>query len=435
MTDQQLRQALLGLSIAPAAWHLGRFQPPMRVQCPVCPRELPAGWGRRWRCEDCGRGGDVVDYLRAGGLSFAQARTVVLAERKGWVAWARQALRTAMPMPMVLGLLGIAMVGNRIRCLDPQAHRRGDSRPSCAVYVDGVHCFACGFHADAVGVWQRVQGCDFRTAWEALLRQAQDGAVRIGAANVVLPQRPLRDGRDFVPLYDKVMACCEPLPATAGADYLAERGIDAVAGHELGVRWASNAALGRIQHLLESLPGATAVDAGLLDRRGLFTLRRQRLLFPACWDGHVVWLQGRSTRTGVAGANRWRSLSGIRAWPLGLALLERAKPDEPVFVGEGSTDWLAMAVREWTTIGVPGAQAIATTWLRLLVGRRVVLAHDGDDAGDMGARLWRERLRPFRAVPQRLPLPSGIDPCDYLRRRMSHDPLGSLPEPMALPDS
>ncbi|MCK2240973.1 MULTISPECIES: hypothetical protein [unclassified Crossiella] len=367
-----------------------------------------------------------MDYLRETGLSFAQARSLLIAEAERWTSWERQALRAAMPLPVVLTHLGIPTLGRAIRCLNWQAHRRGDSRPSCVVYPDSVHCFACGFHGDAFAVWQQVRGCDFRTAWDALFFEAQRGGAYVGVVESVKLRRPMRNGLDFVPLYDEVLACCPSLPGTAGATYLTSRGIDPAAAHRLGVRWLSNAALGRVQALMETLPKGAAVDAGLVDARGLFTLRCHRLLFPARRDGHTVWLQGRSTRHGVAKEGRWRSLSGIRPWPLGLDQLGQAGLDEMVLVAEGSTDWLALASRGWTTIGVPGAQAIANMWLRLLTGRRVVLAHDGDGAGDLGAQLWRERLRPFRVVPQRLPLPPDVDVCDYLRAAQSHDPVRAV---------
>lgn len=431
MIDRDLRQALRTLSIAAAAKYVDRFTPPMRIRCPRGPHDLPAGWSRRWHCDQCRLDGDLVDYLRSTGMGFSAVRSLILANREQWVRWERRALRQALPMRSVLELLGIPVSGKLIRCLNPQAHRRGDVRPSCTVYPEAVHCFSCGFHADVMAVWQHVKQCDFRTAWETLLRQAQEGAIHIGQTNTVASTPVARDGQDFVPLYDRVMTCCEPLPATRGADYLAGRGIDAEAAHQLGVRWASNAAVGRIQDLLDALPREVGQEAGLLDRKGLFTLRRHRLLFPARWNGTTVWLQGRSTRAGVGSRHRWRSLIAIRPWPLGLELLDA---DGPVYVGEGSTDWLAMGCRGWITIGVPGAQAIATAWLRLLAGRRVILAHDGDDAGDLGAQLWRERLRPFHVVPERLPLPPGVDPCDFLMTPQSHDPSWLLSAPGAPPN-
>ncbi|MCO1580536.1 hypothetical protein M8C13_32755 [Crossiella sp. SN42] len=375
-----------------------------------------------------------MDFLRATGLTFAQARTLLVAEADQWADVERKLLRVAVPIPMVLALLDIPTEGRMIRCPNPAAHRRGDARPSCAVYPDGLHCFSCGFHADAVALWQQVRGCDFRTAWQDLMRQAQQNTVGAEAHEVVATPRPMRNGRDFVPLYDEVLACCPPLQETAGAAYLATRGVDAEAAHHLGVRWVSNPALGKIQSLLDSLPAGAASDAGLVDSHGLFALRCHRLLFPARWDGQTVWLQGRSTRRDVAKHERWRSLAAIRPWPVGLDLLDRSGPADRVFVCEGLTDWLAMACRGWTTIGVPGAQAIATLWLRLLTGRRVVLAHDGDDAGDRGVQLWRERFRPFRVTPERLPLPPDVDVCDYLRAVGSHARPGQLPMPVALPD-
>jgi DNA primase len=217
------------------------------------------------------------------------------------------------------------------------------------VYPSAVHCFACGYHADIFAVWQQLRQVDFHTAWTDLLALAQQqDSVPVAefAQDAVM-----RNGQDFVPLYDQVLDCCEALVDTRGAAYLTGRGIDPAAAAELGVRWAGNPALGRIQHLLAQ-HDTVAEEAGLADRNGRFTLRCHRLLFPSHRDGQVVWMQGRSTRADVAKLWRWRSLTGITPWPTGLSLLDSQPTEEPVYVIEGPTDWLALASRGRVVIGV-----------------------------------------------------------------------------------
>lgn len=436
VADTTLGQAKRILGVAAAANYTNRFTAPMHVTCPQCGQTLPPGWSHRWSCTGCGSGGDVVDYLRATGLSFVEARDVVLAKASQWSAWEKDALREAVPMPFVLDQLGVAQHGGRIHCLNSQGHRRGDANPSCAVYPSTVHCYACGYHADVITVWETVRDTDFRSAWSELMMVAQnlDGPVSPCVTPRSSTRTINRNGLDFVPLYDEVLSCCEPLLDTPGALYLADRGIDPHTAERQGVRWVSNQALGRIQHLLQSHPNTIAESSGLLSSDGLFTLRCHRLLIPSQRDGHTVWLQGRSTRADVGKRWRWRSLTGITPWPVGLPLLDSAPADTPVFVTEGSTDWLALLSMGQIAIGVPGAQAIANTWLRLLADRRVVLCHDPDDAGALGAQLWRERLAPYRPVIQRLPLPPRTDVCALLHVQSTHGQTRQLPAPVALPE-
>lgn len=47
-----------------------------------------------------------------------------------------------------------------------------EQTPSCYVYEDHVHCYACGFHQDAIGVIRQIQGCDFWSAVSWLAQQA-----------------------------------------------------------------------------------------------------------------------------------------------------------------------------------------------------------------------------------------------------------------------
>lgn len=60
--------------------------------------------------------------------------------------------------------------GNRFECLCP-AH--DDHNPSMSVFRNGdgswkAHCFSCGFHEDAAGFVQHMEGCDFAKAKEII---------------------------------------------------------------------------------------------------------------------------------------------------------------------------------------------------------------------------------------------------------------------------
>src|SRR5690554_6402309 len=54
--------------------------------------------------------------------------------------------------------------GKVARC---PAHK-DEGRPNLAIYPDGVHCFVCGFHADAFALIGKVKGLDFRGSFNFL---------------------------------------------------------------------------------------------------------------------------------------------------------------------------------------------------------------------------------------------------------------------------
>ena len=58
--------------------------------------------------------------------------------------------------------LGLQPKGKVARC--PAHNDAGEGRPNLAIYPDNVHCFRCGFSADAVGLVEKAKGLDFLEA-------------------------------------------------------------------------------------------------------------------------------------------------------------------------------------------------------------------------------------------------------------------------------
>jgi len=85
--------------------------------------------------------------------------------------------------------------GNRFECLCP-AH--DDHNPSMSVFRNGdgswkAHCFSCGFHEDAAGFIQHMEGCDFAKAKEIIGDPTHKGG-RYGTIEAEkLPPRPQRE--------------------------------------------------------------------------------------------------------------------------------------------------------------------------------------------------------------------------------------------------
>lgn len=102
-------------------------------------------------------------------------------------------------LPDLMISYGIKLIqrGNRFECLCP-AH--DDHNPSMSVYRNGdggwkAHCFACGFHEDAIGMVRYMENCDFARAQEIIGDPAyrKNGARYATIEAESLPPSPQRE--------------------------------------------------------------------------------------------------------------------------------------------------------------------------------------------------------------------------------------------------
>ena len=71
-------------------------------------------------------------------------------------------LKKRIDMTELCEALGLQPKGKVARC--PAHNDAGEGRPNLAIYPDNVHCFRCGFSADAVGLVEKAKGLDFLEA-------------------------------------------------------------------------------------------------------------------------------------------------------------------------------------------------------------------------------------------------------------------------------
>lgn len=392
---------------------------------PLCPQgcRLPVEVTfSRYTCAaetgGCGASGDVIDFLRAvTGAAFAAAVTRLDGLARQGDREEIDALKAAVPMPyLVHTVLGHPGHG-KIRCLDPAKHSNGDASPSCAVNDTSLHCFVCGLHLDVIGVLMKERSLTFGQALDELRRLAPTAGAAVAASPTPLWQR---DGTDYAELYDALFACCAPLENSRGGDYLASRGISPSVAATLGVVYADNAAQGRMYDVLEKFPPHVVALTGVLDHRGLLVPRAHRLWLPARhrpgglgepWS--VVWWQGRSTNAATPHQFRFRSLDGIATalmWPEALD----TPTERPIYICEGGTDGLAAWSAGKPALSHPGNLALKGWWVSQLRDRHVVLAEDGNTAGDRGRNRWEEALKGVAATVEHLRLPAGVDLNEHL---------------------
>lgn len=284
------------------------------------------------------------------------------------------------------------------------------------------HCFGCGAGGDAIRFVMQMESYDFMTAVRVLA----------GRFGIPLPEkRKRRPGQKSVRfkvysgrqrIYDAVAALAqahaESLPGSPGEKYLLEeRGLSKRAMAESGVGWCPS---------VESALDAVGGDIDLLRRAGLASDRSDyylssRVIFPI-HDAHgrVIQLAGRSLdpdspRKYMNGGdspifNKSETLFG-HYWAS-----SGAKKAGSVIVTEGYLDVIAMRAAGFENAVAPMGTALTPEHAALLsrLSRRVVLLHDGDDAG---AKASAKSLRHFFAAGAEVlvaRLPDKEDPHSFL---------------------
>lgn len=82
-----------------------------------------------------------------------------------------------------------------------------------------------------------------------------------------------------------------------------------------------------------------------------------------------------------------------------------------ILLCEGESDcWHASAhLPEYRVLGIPAGAGATPTSLQTFIGRTVVIAFDGDDAGRLGRERWKQALWQVDAVIQFMDIPEGKD--------------------------
>ena len=281
------------------------------------------------------------------------------------------------------------------------------------------HCFGCGAGGDAIRLHMEHSGDDFKTAIEALARRY----------NVPLPEGPAGDAmvrRDTTTALEAALGFFRRTLAESdfARRYLDERRIPAELRERFGLGYAPDG----WQHLLDALRGRVSPDdlleAGLVgrsDRTGnLYDRFRHRLMFPIhSAAGRLVGFGGRTLGDDRAKYVNTAETPAFRKGELlyGLHVAKRAIRDHGrAVLVEGYFDVIGAVA-----CGVEGAVAAMGTALTAeqagLLARfadEVVLAYDGDDAGELAARRSLPILLAAGLGARRAPFPEGHDP-DSLR--------------------
>ncbi len=336
-----------------------------------------------------------------------------------------QSVRDAVDIVEIAGeMTRLVRKGRKYEALCP-FHK--EKTPSFNVDPDQglYYCFGCGAGGDAIKLFMQHQGDDFPAAIEAL-------AGRYGIA--LASHLPSADARRQRQLGTALEAAAEHfrhqlLQHREGRDYLASRDISPQLQERFGIGYAPEG----WHHLLDALrhkfPVEDLVEAGLVaisqkdpNRAGRpYDRFRHRLMFPIHTPtGRLAGFGGRTLGDDRAKYINTSETEQFKKGQLlyGFHLAKRSMRDEGrVLLVEGYLDVMAAAACdiEWAVAGM--GTALTTEQARLL-GRytdEVVLAYDGDAAGDKAVQRSLPILLAAGLGIRRARFPAGHDP-DSLRR-------------------
>jgi DNA primase len=314
-------------------------------------------------------------------------------------------------------------------CPIPSHAHSGKGSPSLSIDLRRglFHCFSRDEGGDAIRFYELTHGVSFSRAVREIARDLGIGgrsraqaalAVRAAPdADALAPQvsEPLSPARVSA-ICEHFLKICREEEQTEGANYLARRGIDAGTMIGAGVAYFPRRAYRRVmRRMLDEFALEKLQQSGLFNTHAHLTFYQHRLLFPFYQEGRAIYLQARTTASGVA--SRWHNMRGNVPSLYNVDALERLASGSIVYLVEGFTDTLTLLAHGFTAVGLVGAGGFKDEWLAPLARFRVVAALDTDTAG-MRATLRYQELFAARGVAlAQLRLP--VDVNDFFRRHPS----------------
>jgi DNA primase len=311
---------------------------------------------------------------------------------------------------------------NRLQSLCPIPHHAHTGRGSPSLSVDlerGLfHCFSRDEGGDCIRFYELMHNVGFVRAVNELAREMGLAARTRSRSPLVKRAAPDAEAADnqYEPLAaDRLAAMCESFleacrgeEQTEGRNYLARRGIDEKSMRRAGVTYFPRRAYRRVmRRMLESFPPDELKQSGLFNAQAHLTFYRHRLLFPFYVEGRAVYLQARTTASGVE--PRWHNMRGSVPSLYNVDALEELTSGEVVYLVEGFTDTLTLLTHGFNAVGLVGAGGLKQEWLAPLGRFRLVSALDPDMAGERAAARYQEMFAARGMRLAQLDLPSDVN--------------------------
>jgi DNA primase len=314
-------------------------------------------------------------------------------------------------------------------CPIPSHAHSGKGSPSLSVDLRRglFHCFSRDEGGDAIRFYELMHDVSFSRAVREIARNLGIGGRSRAQGSLAFRAAPdadaLAEQASEALASERVSAICEHFlkicreeEQTEGVNYLARRGIDAGTMIGAGVTYFPRRAYRRVmRRMLDGFALTELQQSGLFNAQAHLTFYQHRLLFPFYQEGRAVYLQARTTASGVE--SRWHNMRGGVPSFYNVDALENLASGSIVYLVEGFTDTLTLAAHGFTAVGLVGAGGFKDEWLAPLARFRVVAALDADTAG-MRATLRYQELFAARGVAlAQLRLPSDVN--DFFRRHPS----------------
>ncbi|MBD0327189.1 MAG: toprim domain-containing protein [Pyrinomonadaceae bacterium] len=209
---------------------------------------------------------------------------------------------------------------------------------------------------------------------------------------------------------------CREEEQTEGVNYLARRGIDAETMIRAGVAYFPRRAYRRVmRRMLDGFALEELRRSGLFNAQAHLTFYQHRLLLPFYQEGRAVYLQARTTASGVE--SRWHNMRGSVPSLYNVDALETLTSGAIVYLVEGFTDTLTLLAHGFTAVGLVGAGGFKEEWLAPLARFRGVAALDADGAGARATQRYQELFAARGISLAQLKLSTDVN--DFFRRRPS----------------
>jgi DNA primase catalytic core len=324
--------------------------------------------------------------------------------------------------------------GTRMQTLCPiPAHSHsGKGHPSLSIDLQRglFHCFSRDEGGDAIRFYELMRGLAFSQAVREMANElgiGVSGGSQASLAFRAAPDREPPEEPQAEPLaVERMTAICELFLEVCrqeeqieGVSYLARRGIDAKTMRCFGLVYFPRRSYRRVmRRMLDAFALEELQQSGLFNTQAHLTFYRHRLLFPFYVEKRAVYLQARTTASGVE--PRWHNMRGGVPSLYNVDALNDLPSGEIVYLVEGFTDTLTLCAYGFTAVGLVGAGGFKGEWLAPLARFRVVAALDGDTAGVRAATRYREMFATRGIQLAQLELPSDVN--DFFQ----HKPAAAL---------
>lgn len=327
----------------------------------------------------------------------------------------------------------IGMTGRGKRFFCPSCQPAGGKTPDLDVFDEGFKCYKCGKTGDIIdlavmaGGMSKADAIVYIEGLAGIKRPDSRGKgqtipsdqLKIGRpgrnAEAVFQPKVKKQSKQaagaFSDLYEAFLSTvCQPLAASAGAEYLADRGIDADVADRVGVRFCPDPSG------LWTLAEKDVIKAAGMSSLYVFQAARLPfLVFPYIRRGRAVYLKARCLLSKDAAdqlkVQRFLNTGGPIPCLWNHDAIDAA---DRVLICEGEIDALTAIQAGQTAVGVPGWAAFKDEWARDFRGKDVVLVMDADEAGRRGSLdIARRFQRAGLPAPRQMILAEGTDLNDF----------------------